>query len=196
MSPSATKAMSSGNPDTKTTEPKVVPERSGLLGPITRLNREAPIRLHEILKPLSIPSRYKLLNMERWSKEQIAMQFELKPLLVLKDKQGYRALNHGLLLAKINSNSNLRPDYFTAREVLAKSSTTDFYELLATIYVNEFSLNRVACGVTMKNYNEAIASQFGSGVRSRRALARIIGTEQSIEKALARYMGIDQRGVK
>lgn len=196
MSRSVHKAKSPGHHDAKTTELKVVPQRNGFLGPIIRLDRDTPIRLHEILIPLTIPSRYKLPNMERWTKKQIAMQFEIRPLLVIRDKKGYVALNHGFLLAKIHSNSNIRPDYFTAREVFIKPSTSDFYELLVTIYVNEFALNRVASGVTMKSYSEAISSQFGNSVRSRRVLERTIGKDQSIDKALARYMGIDQRGVK
>lgn len=66
---SANKAMSPDHHDAKSSEPEVYPQRNGLLGPIICLDRCTPISLHEIIKPLTIPSRNKLLDMDRWTKK-------------------------------------------------------------------------------------------------------------------------------
>lgn len=166
------------------------------LGPITHLAGDTPIGLHDILRSINIPSRYKFPRKTLLNKKRVARLFELRPLIVINGKQGYKALNHGQLLSFIIANPELRPDHFTVREVSVIPATSMFHELIFDIHVTEFTYNRVTTGVNIRKYLNVIALMFSKRDRSRKTVERTVGKDLSIEKGIAVFMNIDHREVK
>lgn len=170
--------------------------KNDLLGPILYLARDTPIGMHEVLKDLTIPSRFKFPNKALLSKQRVAKLLELTPLLVVNSKQGIKALNHGFLLSRISAHPELRPDHITTREVHVKPGTNGFYELVFDIHVAEFAYSRVTSSPLLNQYIDRIKSVFLKRDRGRKTMEKLIGNNQSFESGIAEFMGIDHKGVK